>query len=164
MVGGARRTTRSMRELVREAAGSLPRLARLEQIQPSTRISLGLLVEERVERGADDTMFLFEDRAYSAREVNERIDNVVRGLISIGVRQGEHVGVLMGSRPSALAVVTALSRLGAVAVLLRPDGNTAREASLGAGAADHRRPRARGAGGRPGDGAHVRARRWRRPA
>ena len=132
MVGGARRTTRTMRELVREAAGSLPQLARLEQIQPSTRVSLGLLVEERVERGAADTMFLYEDRAYSALEVNQRIDNVVRGLISIGVRQGEHVGVLMGSRPSALAVVTALSRLGAVAVMLRPDGNTAREASLGA--------------------------------
>ena len=77
-------------------------------------------------------MFLYEDRAYSVTEVNQRIDNVVRGLISIGVRQGEHVGVLMGSRPSALAVVTALSRLGAVAVMLRPDGNTAREASLGA--------------------------------
>ena len=29
----------------------------------------------------------------------ERIDNVVRGLISIGVRQGEHVGVLMGAAP-----------------------------------------------------------------
>ncbi len=132
MVGGVRRTTRSVRELAREAAGSLPQLARLEQIQPSTRVSLGLLVEERVQRGGHETMFLYEDRAYSATEVNQRIDNVVRGLIWIGVRQGEHVGVLMGSRPSALAVVTALSRLGAVAVMLRPDGNTAREASLGA--------------------------------
>ena len=132
MLGGARRTTRSVRELAREAAGALPQLARLEQIQPSTRVSLGLLVEERMERGAQDTMFLYEDRAYSTTEVNERIDNVVRGLISVGVRQGEHVGVLMGSRPSALAVVTALNRIGAVAVMLRPDGNTAREASLGA--------------------------------
>jgi putative long chain acyl-CoA synthase len=131
MVGGARRTTRSMRELAREAAGALPQLARLEQIQPSTRVSLGLLVEERMQRGDGDTMFLYEDRAYTTLEVNERIDNIVRGLVSIGVRQGEHVGVLMGSRPSALAVVTALSRLGAVAVMLRPDGNTAREASLG---------------------------------
>ncbi len=132
MLGGVRRTTRSMRELAREAAGSLPQLARLEQIQPSTRVSLGLLVEERMHRGAGDTLFLYEDRAYTALEVNQRIDNIVRGLISIGVRQGEHVGVLMGSRPSALAVVTALSRLGAVAVMLRPDGHTAREASLGA--------------------------------
>jgi putative long chain acyl-CoA synthase len=131
MAFGVRRTTRTVRELAREAAGALPQLARLEQIQPGTRISPGLLVEERVQHGADDTLFLFEGRAYSSAEVNARIDNVVKGLISVGVRQGEHVGVLMSSRPSALAVVTALSRLGAVAVMLRPDGNTAREASLG---------------------------------
>ena len=56
---------------------------------------------------------------------------MVRGLISIGVRQGEHVGVLMGTRPSALALVVAISRLGAMAVLLRPDGDLAREAKLG---------------------------------
>ena len=113
-----------MRELAREAAGQLPRLVRSEQIQPRTRISLGLLVEERGRNAPDEMFFLFEDRAYTAREVDERIDNVVRGLISIGVRQGEHVGVLMGTRPSALALVVALSRLGAVAVLLRPDGDT----------------------------------------
>jgi putative long chain acyl-CoA synthase len=131
MLGTARRTARGVRELSREAAGALPRLARLEQIQPSTRISLGLLVAERAARAPDETLFLFEDRAHSAREVDARIDNVVRGLIAVGVRQGEHVGVLMGSRPSALALVSALSRLGAVAVLLRPDGNTAHEAALG---------------------------------
>jgi putative long chain acyl-CoA synthase len=118
MLGTARRTARSVRELSREAAGQLPRLARLEQIQPSTRISLGLLVDERMRRLPTDTFFLFEDRAYTATEVNRRIDNVVRGLISVGVRQGEHVGVLMGARPSALAVLVALSRVGAVSVLL----------------------------------------------
>jgi putative long chain acyl-CoA synthase len=126
----ARRTAGSVRELTREAAGQLPRLARLEQIQPGTRISLGLLVAERTRRSPENTFFLFEDRAYNAREVGERIDNIVRGLISIGVRQGEHVGVLMSARPSALALVAALSRLGAVAVMLRPDGDTEREAGL----------------------------------
>ena len=131
MVGTARRTARSVRELGREAAGQLPRLARLEQIQPGTRISLGLVVRERTRKAPDQTFFLFEDRAHSAGEVEERIDNVVRGLISIGVRQGEHVGVLMGARPSALALTAALSRVGAVAVLLRPDGDAAREAALG---------------------------------
>jgi putative long chain acyl-CoA synthase len=131
LVGTARRTARGMRELSREAAGQLPRLARLEQVQPGTRISLGLLVQERVRREPGDIFFLFEDRAHSSRDINTRIDNVVRGLIAIGVRQGEHVGVLMGVRPSALAVTVALNRLGAVAVLLRPDGDTEREAKLG---------------------------------
>jgi putative long chain acyl-CoA synthase len=88
-------------------------------------------VEERRRKAPDETFFLFEDRAYTAKAVGDRIDNVVRGLISIGVRQGEHVGVLMGTRPSALALTVALSRLGAVSVLLRPDGDLAREAELG---------------------------------
>jgi putative long chain acyl-CoA synthase len=127
----ARITLRGVRELTLEAAGQLPRLARLEQIQPSTRISLGLLVEERRRRHPEDIFFLFEDRAYNAREINERIDNIVRGLISIGVRRGEHVGVLMSTRPSALALAVALSRVGAVGVMLRPDGDVAREARLG---------------------------------
>ncbi len=131
VLGATERTLRSVRELTREAAGALPRLARLDQIQPGTRISLGLLVEERGERAPDEIFFLFEDRGYSAQEINERIDNIVRGLISIGVRQGEHVGVLMGTRPTALALTAAISRLGAVGVLMRPDGDIDREAQLG---------------------------------
>jgi putative long chain acyl-CoA synthase len=130
-VGTARRAVRTVEELTREAASQLPRLARLEQIQPHTRISPGLLVEERRRKGRDEIFFLFEDRAYTAGETNERIDNMVRGLISIGIRRGEHVGVLMGTRPSALALAVAISRIGAVSVLLRPDGDLAREVSLG---------------------------------
>jgi putative long chain acyl-CoA synthase len=131
VIGTARRTVRTARELALETASQLPRLMRLEQIQPGTRISLGSLVEERRRRAPEDVFFLFEDRAYSSREINERIDNVVRGLISIGVRRGEHVGVLMPNRPSALALAVALNRLGAVSVLLRPDGDLGREAELG---------------------------------
>jgi putative long chain acyl-CoA synthase len=131
LLGTGSRAARTLRGLAREAAGQLPRLARLEQIQPGTRISLGLIVQELARRAPDEVFFLFEDRAYTAQDVNARIDNVVRGLIDIGVRQGEHVGVLMGTRPSALALAVAVSRLGAVAVLLRPDGDPEREARLG---------------------------------
>jgi putative long chain acyl-CoA synthase len=131
LAGTAGRTARTVRELGREAAGQLPRLARLEQIQPGTRISLGLLVAERARSRPDEVFFLFEDRGHTAADLNRRIDNVVRGLVEIGVRQGEHVGVLMGTRPSALTAVVALSRLGAVAVLMRPDGDVSREAGLG---------------------------------
>ena len=129
--GLAERAVRGARGLTREAAAQLPRLARLQQIQPNTRVSLGLLVEERRLKAPRDVFFLFEDRAYDAREVGERVDNVVRGLLSIGVRQGEHVGVLMSARPSALAAVAAINRIGAVAVLMRPDGDLRREATLG---------------------------------
>ena len=52
--------------------------------------------------------------------IQRRVDNVVRGLLSLGVRQGEHVGVLMSTRPSGLSVVAALNRLGAIAEARKP--------------------------------------------
>jgi putative long chain acyl-CoA synthase len=131
LAGTAARTVGAMRDFAEEAAHQLPRLTRLDSVEPRTRVSVGLLLDEAAERAARDVLFLFEDRAYTNIEVKRRIDNVVRGLISVGVRQGEHVGVLMETRPSVLTVVAALNRLGAVAVLMRPDGEIAREAELG---------------------------------
>jgi putative long chain acyl-CoA synthase len=124
------RTVGSVAEVSREAAGQLPRLVRLQQLQAGTRISIGLLVEERRRSAPNEIFFLFGDRAYSARDINERIDNVVRGLVAVGIRQGERVGVLMSARPTALALAIAINRLGAVAVMLRPDGDLETEAGL----------------------------------
>lgn len=131
VVGGTVRTARTVRLLGEEAVAQLPRLIRLDQIRPRTRISLGKLLDEQAERSPDGVFFLFEDRAHTHAAAKHRIDSIVRGLISVGVHQGEHVGVLMEPRPTALTVVAALNRLGAVAVLLRPDGDVEREAELG---------------------------------
>ncbi|WP_375480627.1 AMP-binding protein [uncultured Jatrophihabitans sp.] len=131
VVGSARRAGKLARSVVREAPVQLPRLNRIEHLDPSTRISLGQLLDEQARRAPEAVAFLFGDRAHRQQEVKARVDNVVKGLVSIGVRQGDRVGVLMDMRPSAFVLVTALSRLGATAVLLRPDGDVAREAALG---------------------------------
>ncbi|WP_433327344.1 AMP-binding protein [Spirillospora sp. CA-294931] len=126
----ATRAVRSTRQLAVEASQNLPRLTRMERLQSDTRMSLGLLLDEQAGRAPDDVFFLYQGRAHTQAAAKRRVDAVVRGLIHIGVRQGDPVGVLMESRPSALALVAALSRLGAVAVLLRPDGEPVREAAL----------------------------------
>jgi putative long chain acyl-CoA synthase len=101
----------------------IPRLTRLVDVRSDTRISLGLATAERAREAPDDTFFLFEGRAHSYQAADVRIDNIVRGLVRCGVRHGQHVGVLMSTRPSAVASTVALSRLGAVTVLLRPDAS-----------------------------------------
>jgi putative long chain acyl-CoA synthase len=131
VVGTVTRAAGATRLLTQEAARQLPRLARLERVQPGTRISLGLLLDEQAAGAPAAVSFLFGDRAHAQAAVKGRIDNVVRGLLSLGVRQGELVGVLMRTRPSALTLVAALNRIGAVAVLLRPDGAVDREIELG---------------------------------
>jgi putative long chain acyl-CoA synthase len=131
VVNTARDALLAVRGVVSEAPAQLPRLARIEQLDPATRISLGLLLDEQARKAPEDVLFLFGDRAFRQRETKARIDAVVKGLIGVGVRHGDRVGVLMDSRPSAFTIVAALSRLGATAVLLRPDGDPPREAELG---------------------------------
>jgi putative long chain acyl-CoA synthase len=122
---------RSMRTLAVETVRTLPRLARLGQINDHTRISLGRIIGEQAHDAPNGEFLLFDGRVHTYEAVNRRIDNVVRGLIAVGVRQGEHVGVLMETRPSALVAIAALSRLGAVAVLLQPDADLAAEVRIG---------------------------------
>jgi len=131
VVTGVSRTAGTVRALAEESATQLPRLIRIDQARPRTRISLGKLLDEQASDNPERVFFLFEDRAHTHAAAKHRIDSIVRGLISVGVHQGEHVGVLMEPRPTALTVVAALNRLGAVGVLLRPDGEVAREAELG---------------------------------
>ncbi|MGH3519943.1 MAG: AMP-binding protein [Haloechinothrix sp.] len=122
---------RTSREIAGEAVQALPRLFRLGQIQGHTRVSFGKLLAEQARRAPNEECFLFDDRVHTNAAVNERIDNVVRGLIHTGIRQGDHVGVLMETRPSALVVIAALSRLGAVAVLLPPVSDLSTAMRLG---------------------------------
>lgn len=98
----------------------LPRLSVLQQLKPETRVSQGLALSEQALQNPDGTFFLWEGRAFSYAEADRRVDNVVRGLIHCGIRRGERVAVLMGMRPSFLSVTGALSRLGAVPILLSP--------------------------------------------
>jgi putative long chain acyl-CoA synthase len=96
----------------------LPRLAQLEQFGPESLVSVGRTLAERAERAGQNTFFLWQGRAHSYAEADRRVNAVVRGLIACDVKPGMRVGVLMHSRPTYLSLVAALSRLGAVAVLL----------------------------------------------
>jgi len=122
---------KSIRTLAIETARTLPRLVRLGQINDHTRISLGRIISEQAESVPHGEFLLFDGRVHTYEAVNRRIDNVVRGLIKVGVRQGTRVGILMDTRPSALVAIAALSRLGGVAVLMPPDGDLAAATRLG---------------------------------
>jgi putative long chain acyl-CoA synthase len=122
---------KSARTLAIETYRTLPRLARLGQINDHTRISLGRIMSEQARDVPQGEALLFDGRVHTYEAVDRRINNVVRGLIEVGVRQGAHVGVLMETRPSALVAIAALSRLGAVAVLMPPDVDLATAARLG---------------------------------
>ncbi|MFO0686601.1 MAG: alpha/beta fold hydrolase [Sandaracinus sp.] len=99
----------------------VPRLSRLRKIEPHTQISMAKVLSEQAAAIPDHTFFLWNGRAFTYRDADRRVTNVARGLVACGIRKGTKVGVLMEARPSYLSMVTALNRIGAVAVLLAPD-------------------------------------------
>lgn len=102
-----------------------PRLRRLGQLSSDSRTSPSLALAEQAAASPDATFFLWRDRAFSYRDADTRVTNVARGLYACGVRPGDRVAVIMGSRPSFLSMVTGLGRLGAVAVIVPPDAQPA---------------------------------------
>lgn len=112
---------REVGRLIDSLRWQVPRLQKLRQIDPNTRISMGQALADQAAHIGENTFFLWKGRAFTYREADRRVDNIVRGLVHSGVRQGSKVGVLMETRPSYLSIVCALNRMGAVAVLLSPD-------------------------------------------
>ena len=108
---------------------------------------------------------LFDGRVHTYEAVDRRINNVVRGLIEVGVRQGAHVGCADGD-PAQRArrdrrAVAAGRGGGADAARRRPGDRGAARRGVG----DHRRPEQSRGGPRAVDaGAGARRRRVARPA
>ena len=120
---------KSARALAVETVRTLPRLTRLGRMNDRTRISLGRIIAEQA-GGARRRGLLFDGRAHlrGGRPAHQR------RCAGPGRRRGA-AGCprrcLDGSRPSALVAITALSRLGAVAVLMPPDVDLATAARMG---------------------------------
>lgn len=98
-----------------------PRLRRLASLSADTLVGPARALAEQAAVAPDATFFLWQNRAFSYRDADTRVTNVARGLWSRGVRPGDAVGVVMGSRPSFLTIVTALNRIGAVSVIAPPE-------------------------------------------
>lgn len=63
------------------------------------------------------TAFLFHDRRYTFREVNERVNSIINALFHMGVKRGDHVGILSYNCPQYFETF-ALSKAGLVCVPL----------------------------------------------
>jgi putative long chain acyl-CoA synthase len=102
-----------------------PRLRRLAELTPDAIVNPAQSLSEARARDPGGTFFLWRGRAFSYEQADARVAAVTKGLFGVGVRPNQRVAVLMGSRPSFLSVVTALSRLGAVPVLAPPGTDSA---------------------------------------
>ena len=124
------RVSGSVTDLTTEALDQVPRLLKLERVGPATTVSYGSLLAEAAEQDPSAVSLLYRGHAYTRADIEAEVDDLVLRLLRVSVRRGEHVGVLTESGAALLSTTAALSRIGAVAVLLRPGSDTRAELQL----------------------------------
>ncbi len=85
-----------------------------------TELTLGDFLERQVERDPDRDFIVYPDRdlRFSYRQFNERVDNLAKGLLEIGIDRGDHVGIWSRNIPDWLTYFYATAKLGAVPVTI----------------------------------------------
>ena len=65
---------------------------------------------------------MYPDRAlrWTYKEFDERTDNLARGLLAIGMRPGDHLGVWARNIPDWLTFMYATAKIGVVMVTVNP--------------------------------------------
>ncbi len=83
-----------------------------------TNNTIGGFFEKQVAIDPDHDFVAYPDRGlrWSYGEFNERVNNLAKGLLSIGITKGDHVGIWARNVPDWLTFMFATSKIGAVLV------------------------------------------------
>ncbi|WP_421793739.1 ATP-dependent acyl-CoA ligase [Hydrocarboniphaga effusa] len=77
---------------------------------------LPLIIEDKARRLPYHEIFRFRDEAISFEQLNERINRVANGLLSIGVKPGDKVALMLPNRVEFLYAWFGLNKIGAANV------------------------------------------------
>ena len=116
------------RDIARAALGLIPETPRLlraglslARLHPEAENSIGLLLERRARETPWHTALMFEGECWSYHAFNAWANRIARVMRATGVRRGDTVAILCENRPSMLACVAAVAKIGAVAGMLNPN-------------------------------------------
>ena len=84
-------------------------------------ISWGQLVEENAVTYADKTAIKFEDMALTYKEFNEWVNRYAHFFLSLGLKHGDVIELMMTNRPDYLMIVSAVGKIGVIASLINID-------------------------------------------
>lgn len=85
---------------------------------PREPTSVSDLLAIRAETTPDQGLVWCDAEAATARELDDRVSRLARGLLSLGLRQGDRVGILLPTSMAYVELIFAISRAGLVQVPL----------------------------------------------
>lgn len=80
--------------------------------------TIGDFFEKQVEKYPDNDFMVYPDRGFrlTYKEFNERVDVLAKGLISIGLKKGDHIGIWAKNVPDWLTFFFASAKFGGILV------------------------------------------------
>lgn len=80
--------------------------------------SLGTYFEKQVEVDPEHEFLVYPDRnlRFTYGQFNERVNNLAKGMLAIGINKGDHVGIWAKNVPDWLTFMFATAKIGAVLV------------------------------------------------
>ncbi len=91
---------------------------KFNEIGPEKNISVGKTIEENARIFTHNVALKYEDREYTYKELNEWVNRYANFFLSLGIKKGEVVNVLLENRPEILFIIGAMSKIGAIASLI----------------------------------------------
>ncbi len=88
--------------------------------------TLGDWLEYWAKETPDSEYIVYSDRdlRFTWKEFNQRVDDMAKGLMALGVRKGTHVGIWAQNVPDWLTFLYACAKLGAVAITVNTNYKT----------------------------------------
>lgn len=88
--------------------------------------TLGEMVEKWATESPDVDFIVYPDRGlrFSYGAFNQRVDNLAKGLIAIGVKPGDKVGIWANNVPDWLTIMFATAKMGAILVTINTNYKT----------------------------------------
>jgi long-chain acyl-CoA synthetase len=85
-----------------------------------SRVSLSQFLQDSAESFPQSSAMIFAGRKFTYRELQEKVDSLAAALNALGVRKGEHVGLLLPNSPPFIIGYYAILKVGGIVVSLNP--------------------------------------------
>jgi fatty-acyl-CoA synthase len=88
--------------------------------------TLGSVLEEWAEKTPDQDFVVYADRGlrFSYQQFDQRVNRLAKGLLSIGIKKGDHVGIWATNVPDWLTFTFATAKIGAILVTINTNYKT----------------------------------------
>lgn len=97
---------------------TLFKAATLKPLDPDTKMSVGLMVQNNAAAFPDDLALICEDEFVTWKELNERSNRVALYLKKNGIEKGDCISLVMQNRIEFLVTLIGIVKLGAIAGLI----------------------------------------------